>query len=921
MRRPVNAQQVGLPSVAAQEVAVLERLAQRIHAYATKMIFDANNRDDVMEGDPKVGGHPAACASSVHLLTAIHASVRGPFDMLAVKPHASPVDHSLGHAFGLLRDARTRRWLTVAEGKSAMTGLRKFSPTGEGVFQSYHSEWDADGEDFFPSGSVGIPPVSALYTALAYRYALDHGWEAPIDAHFWCLMGDSEFREGSLMEAMPEAAEREIGNLTWIVDYNRQNLDGARIINSRGLGGTDADRIERVSQANGWEVLQLRHGRRRLAYFAQPGTEGVRAVLEHGLTDFAFNALLAKKDGAAVRAHLLEVDAKLDKPLAALDDGALYALFADLGGHDMAVIVDALRRSKADPRRPTMIVAHTAKGWGLECMASPGNHSALPEESEVVALLTAQGLDVSDPYALPKDAEVAALCAARGQALRAGVEARWAMKDRNEALFAERGAAGLPETLSLDLKYLPLVHTQYVWGQLAAKLIRLGHQAEAHRRGETDKPLTGDDHRWAPAAELVVTMAPDVGTSTNINPAMDDRVYGPDGEVNWEQKLGVGDRRRPVLVPSEDTRTRHIRFEIAEANCMTAVGSFGKMRDRLGLPLLPVMTVYDFFIKRALDQLYYNLYWRSGFVVVGTPRALTLSPEGAQHSWKSDIQMPNLITWEPFFAVEVDWILADTARRHYTGDNVGRTGVIIRAVTRAIRQAELLKRLKTHARFAGWTDADILEATRKDALAGAYYLVDHRGAPGYEPGENVVHVLSMGSVTTEALDASDRLLAQGIYANVLVVTSADLLVGNLGHDNDYHHLHRGLGIDGDLHLVRGSSLEDRADFVEAAGRRVPLVAVVDGEPGLLDNVGSIVGVRQETLALRKASKSGRPVDVFNYLHIDGDAVFEACGQVLSKTALENVRVSRRLLAEVEARPPVLDGPTAEAGAALWPPRQ
>jgi pyruvate dehydrogenase E1 component len=185
----------------------------------------------------------------------------------------------------------------------------------------------------------------------------------------------------------------------------------------------------------------------------------------------------------------------------------------------------------------------------------------------------------------------------------------------------------------------------------------------------------------------------------------------------------------------------------------------------------------------------------------------------------------------------------------------------------------------------------------------------------------VVHVLSMGSVTTEALDASDRLLAQGIYANVLVVTSADLLVGNLGHDNDYHHLHRGLGIDGDLHLVRGSSLEDRADFVEAAGRRVPLVAVVDGEPGLLDNVGSIVGVRQETLALRKASKSGRPVDVFNYLHIDGDAVFEACGQVLSKTALENVRVSRRLLAEVEARPPVLDGPTAEAGAALWPPRQ
>lgn len=905
-----------------QEVQVLERLARRILVYATKMIFDANVRDDVMEGDPKVGGHPAACASSVHLLTAIHAAVRGPFDMMAIKPHASPVDHSLGFVLGLLRDAKARRWLSIDEGKVAMSGLRKFSQAGEPVFQSYHSEWDSDGEDFFPSGSVGIPPVSALYTALAYRYAADHGWEAPQGAHFWCLMGDSEFREGSLMEAMPEAAEREIGNLTWIVDYNRQNLDGARIINKRGLGGTDADRIERVSQANGWEVIQLRHGRKRLAFFDQPGTEGVKAVLENGLTDFAFNALLASKDGAAVRENLWAVDRALEKPLGTLDDAQLYSVFADLGGHDMAVIVDALRRSKLDDRKPTMIVAHTAKGWGLECMASPGNHSALPEEPEVLALLEGEGLTASDPFALPPvDGDVAQLCAARGAELRAGVDARWAMKDRNSKLFTERALEGLPETLALDLKYLPLVHTQYVWGQLAAKLIRLGHQAEAHRRGESDKAPAGDEKRWAPAAELLVTMAPDVGTSTNINPAMDDRVYGPDAGPNWEKDLGVNDRRRPVLLPSEDTRTRHIRFEIAESNCMTAVGAFGKLRDRLGLPLLPVMTVYDFFIKRALDQLYYNLYWRSGFVVIGTPSGATLSPEGAQHSWKSDIQMPNLITWEPFYAVEMDWILADTVRRHYTGDDVGRTGVIIRAVTRAVKQVEMLKRLKSHARFAGWTDADIIEATRKDALAGAYYLVDARGTEGYEPGENVVNVLSIGSVTTEALAASDKLREQGIFANVIVVTSADLLVGNLAHEDGYTHLREGLGIDGDLHLVSGTSLDDRADFVMAAARRVPLVALVDGEPGLLDNVGSIVGVRQETLALRKASKSGRPVDVFKYLHIDVNAVYDACGQVLSETALENVRVSRRLLGEMEAQPPVMNATHREGAAELWPPRR
>ena len=101
-----------------------------------------------------------------------------------------------------------------------------------------------------------------------------------------------------------------------------------------------------------------------------------------------------------------------------------------------------------------------------------------------------------------------------------------------------------------------------------------------------------------------------------------------------------------------------MRFEIAEANCMSAAGSFGKLGDDLGLPFLPLMTVYDFFIKRALDQLYYDLYWGSEFVLVGTPSGVTLSSEGAQHSWKSDIQIPNLITWEPAFAIEMELLEA-----------------------------------------------------------------------------------------------------------------------------------------------------------------------------------------------------------------------------------------------------------------------
>jgi pyruvate dehydrogenase E1 component len=361
---------------------------------------------------------------------------------------------------------------------------------------------------------------------------------------------------------------------------------------------------------------------------------------------------------------------------------------------------------------------------------------------------------------------------------------------------------------------------------------------------------------------------------------------------------------------------------------MSAAGSFGKMAHYTGNPSFPIMTVYDFFIKRALDQLYYNLYWGAEFVIIGTPSGVTLSFEGAQHSWKSDIQIPNLITWEPFFALEMEWILADAIQRHMLDQNDGRRGVLVRAVTRAVPQAALLENLRKQARSksalgagallkpagAGeeWgpaldessvppkSDAEILKAVRLDVLRGAYYLVDWRGYAGYEPGENVVQLFSMGSVTTEALDAAQKLLARGVFANVIVVTSPELLLGILGHQDEYRHLRENLGVDGDLFAVESAGASE-AGLVSLAGRRVPCVAVCDGEAGLLDNIGSIVGVKQETLAVRKFSKCGRPDQVYAYQHLGGDSIVEACGKVLSETALEDLRVSPALLARLAGR--------------------
>jgi pyruvate dehydrogenase E1 component len=264
----------------------------------------------------------------------------------------------------------------------AMMGLRKYSKNGEYVFQSYHSAYDCDNHNFFPSGTVGIPPVNAGYLALAYRYAKDHGYNVP-EAHFWSLSGDSEFREGSMYEAIPDFSERELGNLTWIVDYNRQSLDGHRITNKKIMNGTDDQRIERTMVANGWDVIQLKHGHLRKELFKKPEGENFRKFLEEDLEDYEFQALLLVKDMKALKKGMSEEHPQLKKFLASISDEELFEALRDLGGHDIVGLAEAMLKSKESKRRPTMIIAHTLKGWNLKSAAATGNHYTLPTEEEV----------------------------------------------------------------------------------------------------------------------------------------------------------------------------------------------------------------------------------------------------------------------------------------------------------------------------------------------------------------------------------------------------------------------------------------------------------------------------------------------------------------------------------------------------------
>lgn len=897
----------------ALDLDVLNKIARRAHYLANKMIYMANHRDNVEKGDPKVGGHSSASSSALHVLGALHLVTRTGFDWIANKPHAAPADHAYNYLLDLLVDDDLKR-LSLEQANVAMRSLRAFPKADEWVFQSYHSAYDPDHHNFFPSGTVGIPPVNAGYLALAYKYAARHGYEVP-PAHFWSIIGDSEFREGSLSEAIPDFAERELGNLTWILDFNRQSLDGHRITNKK-IYGTDDHRIQLMMEANGWHVVHARHGKKREKLFKRDGGDLFRQLFEGGLADYELQVLLLLHEGKAAREFMLEKMPKLDKFLKSVSDQELLNAIADFGGHDFETLIECYNESKAETQRPTMVIAHTIKGWGLKMAANPGNHSAIPEEDELNLLSERAEMPKGEDFARFTDNSAEGkFLKARGQKLYADMKSQHELKDKNKAQFISYGQklGVMGDSLDINFKMANYPHTQWMLGQLTAKLTRIANTPVNEKElKEKQKALSPAEKAFKLAGEMMVSMAPDVGTSTNLNPAMDGKIYSANDVEDDEAEMGVKDRTVPDLVPGEDVTDRFLRFDITEANVMSCVGSFGKMRDTLGIPLMPLMTVYDFFIKRALDQLFYNLYWKSSFILVGTPSGVTLSPEGAQHGWKSDIQIPNQITWEPFFVQELDWIFADAVRRILLWDDEGRSGVIVRGVTRGVDQKLFLQLLKTQRRFktglseeswlspagmevAGAIDestaesldeAAIMAQAREDVLNGAYHLIDYRGYAGYEPGDNVVNIFAMGSPATEAIKASRELLSKGIYANVIVVTCPDLLLGNLAHLNDYHHLRHTLGVNGDLYLKDVQATES-GELRTLAGRRIPVVSVHDGEIGLLDNIGSIVGVRQETLAVRKHSKCGRPSDVFRYHHIDSDSVVEACGKVLAETALEN----------------------------------
>ncbi|WP_084634919.1 transketolase-like TK C-terminal-containing protein [Propionicicella superfundia] len=772
----VNSRPLSLAGTA--DASVLDEVAQRLLWLSTAMI-DAANRGRANPDGVKVGGHQASSASMVAIMTALWFSALRAQDRVSVKPHASPVLHAISYLLGRL-DA------------SYLSRLRSL-----GGLQAYPSRTKDPDEIDFSTGSVGIGATAPVWAALAHRHLRDRFPGTPAAGRFYSLLGDAEMDEGAVWEAIIDPEVRHLGEVVWIVDLNRQSLD-------RVIPDVQVSRLQGMFAAADWQVLTCPWGSRLDALFARPGGDAFERRLR-GMPNEEFQRLLRSHPGELHERVMTGVP-EVDQPaLAALLDTLgpleLAGAIRDLGGHDIGRLIETLGR--IDDTRPTVVFAYTIKGRGLATEGHPGNHSAQLTAAQLAELAEISGVNMEDPWArFAPGTPAAELCEQTAERLR------------REPL-PSHPAPAVPD----ELGYRPkaVTSTQTALGRFLLDLL----------------------HTAPDVAEHVVTLSPDVATSTNLAGWINKTgVWSPAGRTDW-----FADDPERVMRWRERSQGRHIELGIAEVNLVGLAGELGSTFSRWGRPLIPLATLYDPFINRALEPWTFGMYAGGQSIVVGTPSGVSLAPEGGAHqSFNTPsitLEIPGLTSWEPAFAQDLEWTLLE-AMRH-----VGRAGgesAYFRLSTRPVNQE--LARVPA--------DPLLRERRRRQVLAGGYRLAGR-------PETDQVTLVAAGAIMTEVCAARDVLAGLGVDAGVVCLTSASKVFRSLQD--------RG-GRDG----------EPRSDIVDVlfpGGCPAPLVTVLDGHPHTLSFLAGARGDRCRNLGVTQVGQCSSVEEAYRLHGIDTMSVVEA----------------------------------------------
>src|SRR3989442_618872 len=323
------------------DLAVLEEIQQRVLWLCTRIVDAANHDRDSADGI-KVGGHQASSASLVTAMTALWFAHLDAGDRVSVKPHASPVFHAIQYLLGHL----DREYLPTLR---ALGGLQSYPSRTKDPDRRYID---------FSTGSVGLGPAAPLFAAAVRRYVDAHFGARP-RSRFVALLGDAELDEGNVWEAINDPATQNLGNVVWVIDFNRQSLD-------RVVPGVRIAQFTAMFEAAGWHVLEVKYGKRLSAQFAQRHGQALRAWID-AMPNEQYQSLFAYS-GEELRKRFLDgAPAEVKASIAGVPDAELAPLIPDLGGHDLASMLEAYAACEQIAGRPR----RTSAGRCLPRPASP----------------------------------------------------------------------------------------------------------------------------------------------------------------------------------------------------------------------------------------------------------------------------------------------------------------------------------------------------------------------------------------------------------------------------------------------------------------------------------------------------------------------------------------------------------------------
>ncbi|MBL8414310.1 MAG: pyruvate dehydrogenase (acetyl-transferring), homodimeric type [Propionivibrio sp.] len=598
------------------------RIRNYIRWNAMVMVVRANR-------DTNVGGHIASFASSAALYdVGFNWFWRAPTeqhggDMIFFQGHSIPGVYARAHLLGRLTDEQMGNFRQETGGK----GL-----------SSYPHPWLMPDFWQFPTVSMGLGPIQAIYQARFMKYMESRGFIEAKDRKVWAFLGDGETDEVESLGAIGMAAREKLDNLIFVINCNLQRLDGP----VRG-NGKIIQELEGTFRGAGWNVIKLIWGRHWDVLFERD-KKGLLKKRMMELVDGQYQTFKAK-NGAYVREHFFNTP-ELKELIADYTDADIWAL--NRGGHDIFKIYSAFKAAVEHPGQPTLILAKTVKGYGMGLAGEGMNisHQQKKLDSEAV-------MRFRDRFKLPvPDDQIDALPYLK---FEEGSPELTYMRERRQALGG----------------FLPQRR------RTAAAL-----EVPALSAFETLLKASGEGREVSTTMSIVRILnilLKDKKIGRRVVPIVADesRTFGMEGLF---RQIGIWNQQGQNYVPEDHDQLMFYKESKDGQVMQDGINEAGAMSDWIaaatsysvhGEQMIPFYICYSMFgLQRTMD-----LYWAAadqrarGFLIGGTAGRTTLNGEGLQHEDGHSLVLsgliPNCISYDPTFSFEIAVIMQDGLRRMF----------------------------------------------------------------------------------------------------------------------------------------------------------------------------------------------------------------------------------------------------------------